>query len=741
MPMLRIFVFLFCIIFSTNLQAQKVFVNTFGKLFEINTATNPYTFQEVTGFCSQFAETGVFSIAVYKNILYYNTNSSGRIFGFNLDNPSQCRVVGDFNSMTGGGGNEANSLTVDKDGNIYTALFARGMLMRMNPNTGEVVNLGPMAANGLGIRSGGDLIFYKGALYLAATSGDIFELNLENPSESKLAISSSQFQTTIYGLISVAKDCANNSIFAIQADGRFVELDMDLKRTTGNSFFIPLSVFDGASSVEDGNTLGVNIDSIVIKGPCLDPAANAEVRIVARTSAPGPLSYKLNDNTPQSTGLFPSLNTGTYSLRVSTTANCFKDTTFTIVRGLPAITSLTTVNPLNCDQLNGSVSVVATSGYRPLEYSLNGLPAQATGVFTNLPAGGFTVRVKDAGGCIKDSTIRLVFTTAPTYFNKAEVFPALCGTNTGRINLLVNGQGITVAFNGGQFGPLLQFPNLDAGTYPVSLQKDGACQIDTTIEVKRITDPKPQIEIITKNQLCTGNNGQIALRVSGTGTFTYRLNNGSFQASPVFSGLGPQTHKVTIRNANACEWDTTVAINPYIFAPSIFEKDSLNISCSRPDIGFISLRVTGLQGPYRLLPSTGGGWVTESITVRQLTEGRYGIGVYNADGCRVDSVLFNLVVANPEDCFRFYMPNAFTPNADGLNDVIKPRYASTDRNVLFEVFNRYGQLIFATNLKQVGWDGTFKGKKQNPGSFIWHVRYTDVSGKVITEKGTFVLIR
>lgn len=738
---LRLLVFLFCLFGLPGLYAQRVFVNTFGQLYEINTSTNPYTFREITGFCTQFTETAVFSIAVHKNTMYYNTNGSSRVYGFSLDNPSQCRIIGDFNSMSGGGGNEANSLTVDKDGTIYTALFNRGMLMRMNPATGVVENLGPMAAGGVGIRSGGDLIFYKGALYLAALSGDIFELNLNNPAESKLAISSTQFQTTIYGLISVAKDCANNSVFAIQADGRFVELDMDQKRTTGNSFFVPLSVFDGASSVEDGNTLGVNIDSIVIKAPCLDPAATAEVRVVASTSAAGALSYKLGNAAAQSSAIFTQVVPGTYTLRVSTAANCFKDSTFTIVRGIPQITSLTGVNPQNCDRQNGSITVAGTSAYLPLQFSINNLRPQATGQFDNLAAGNYTVSIKDAGGCTRDSTIKLVFNTAPNYFDKAEVFPALCGTNSGRINLLVSGQGITVAFNGSQYGPLLQYPNLDAGKYTISLRKDGVCQIDTTLEVKRITDPKPSVEITTKDQLCRASNGEIALRVTGTGSFTYRLNSGSFQPSPVFSGLSPQTYKVTIRNTNACEWDTAVTINPYVFAPSIVEKDSQNVSCSQLNIGSIALRVTGLQGPYRLLPSTGGGFVTESITVRQLTEGAYGIGVYNSDGCRVDSILYNLVVANPEDCFRFYMPTAFTPNADGLNDVIKPRYASADRDVLFEVYNRYGQRVFSTRQKQNGWNGTFQGKKQNSGTYIWNVRYTDGEGKVQQAKGTFVLIR
>ncbi|MCU0375220.1 MAG: gliding motility-associated C-terminal domain-containing protein, partial [Chitinophagaceae bacterium] len=159
------------------------------------------------------------------------------------------------------------------------------------------------------------------------------------------------------------------------------------------------------------------------------------------------------------------------------------------------------------------------------------------------------------------------------------------------------------------------------------------------------------------------------------------------------------------------------------------------------NIGSIALRVTGLQGPYRLLPSTGGGFVTESITVRQLTEGAYGIGVYNRDGCRIDSILYNLVVANPEDCFRFYMPTAFTPNADGLNDVIKPQYASADSDVRFEVYNRYGQKVFSTNQKQTGWNGVYQGKKQNSGTYIWYVRYTDGDGKVQQVKGTFILIR
>ncbi len=99
MPVLRFCIYFISLLLFSGLHAQRVFVNTLGKLFEINTTTTPYTFSEITGFCTQFAETEPFSIAVYKNTMYYNTNSSSRVYGFNLNNPGQCRVIGDFNSI------------------------------------------------------------------------------------------------------------------------------------------------------------------------------------------------------------------------------------------------------------------------------------------------------------------------------------------------------------------------------------------------------------------------------------------------------------------------------------------------------------------------------------------------------------------------------------------------------------------------------------------------------------------
>lgn len=88
------------------------------------------------------------------------------------------------------------------------------------------------------------------------------------------------------------------------------------------------------------------------------------------------------------------------------------------------------------------------------------------------------------------------------------------------------------------------------------------------------------------------------------------------------------------------------------------------------------------------------------------------------------------------------VPTAFTPNGDGLNDYLYPLNAYKATNLLFRVFNRYGQMIFETRDWTVKWDGTFKNIPQPSGTYVWTLDFTEpVTGKKITQKGTTVLIR
>ena len=88
------------------------------------------------------------------------------------------------------------------------------------------------------------------------------------------------------------------------------------------------------------------------------------------------------------------------------------------------------------------------------------------------------------------------------------------------------------------------------------------------------------------------------------------------------------------------------------------------------------------------------------------------------------------------------VPKGFSPNNDGLNDFLYPTNAYKAKDLLFRIFNRFGQLIFETQNWNNKWDGTYKGNPQDPGTFVWVLQYTNIdTGKRFELKGSTVLIR
>jgi len=88
-----------------------------------------------------------------------------------------------------------------------------------------------------------------------------------------------------------------------------------------------------------------------------------------------------------------------------------------------------------------------------------------------------------------------------------------------------------------------------------------------------------------------------------------------------------------------------------------------------------------------------------------------------------------------------FMANVFTPNGDGINDEIKPVLLGIDKFVCFKVFNRWGNLVFETNDREIGWDGTFNTKGQGTETFQWLVEGYDRDGKLIRRTGMITLLR
>ena len=90
---------------------------------------------------------------------------------------------------------------------------------------------------------------------------------------------------------------------------------------------------------------------------------------------------------------------------------------------------------------------------------------------------------------------------------------------------------------------------------------------------------------------------------------------------------------------------------------------------------------------------------------------------------------------------NIYVPRVFTPNGDGVNDVLKPILVGIQTFQYFTVYNRWGNIIFQTTDPNQGWDGTFKGVSQPVETYLWIAAGIDENGKTIVQKGMTSLVR
>ena len=117
---------------------------------------------------------------------------------------------------------------------------------------------------------------------------------------------------------------------------------------------------------------------------------------------------------------------------------------------------------------------------------------------------------------------------------------------------------------------------------------------------------------------------------------------------------------------------------------------------------------------------------------------RYKVVAFTNEGCS-DSAF--IVIKVFKTLPTVFVPSAFTPNNDGLNDMIRPIAVGIKSIEYFNIYNRWGQLLFSTKTNGHGWDGRINGQLQSTGTFVWMVRATDYTGAAYFQKGIVTLIR
>lgn len=155
----------------------------------------------------------------------------------------------------------------------------------------------------------------------------------------------------------------------------------------------------------------------------------------------------------------------------------------------------------------------------------------------------------------------------------------------------------------------------------------------------------------------------------------------------------------------------------------------------------VTLTTTGPPASYSWTPATG---LTNPLAQSPLAKPRettfYTVTATTPNGCK-DEDTVTIFVIPPPDVDDIYVPGAFTPNNDGRNDIFKPFVPRSWDFREFSIYNRWGQRIFTTNQRDLGWDGKIKDVSHDSAVFVWIVVAIDRNGKRHERKGTFVVIR
>lgn len=226
-------------------------------------------------------------------------------------------------------------------------------------------------------------------------------------------------------------------------------------------------------------------------------------------------------------------------------------------------------------------------------------------------------------------------------------------------------------------------------------------------------------------------------------SYVWDFNNGGPQVNvkdplPVVYNVPPGKYDVTLKMTTlGCESDTqkvirNVQVNRQ--APGVKYHD---ITVPEATAKFIHVRDT-IGSVYNWRPRLNlthyDTRYTEVTTNDDIT---YFIDIADKHTCVTTDTLSILVLKKP----GFYLPSGFTPNGDGLNDVVRPYLIGMKGLYSFAVYNRWGHLIYFTNTYGEGWDGKHQNVTQAAGVYVWILRFYNADNKLVTEKGTLSLIR
>lgn len=364
-----------------------------------------------------------------------------------------------------------------------------------------------------------------------------------------------------------------------------------------------------------------------------------------------------------------------------------------------------------------------------------------------LRAGIYQLTLTDEGGCIWTGNTSV--SEPPILLVQALSMPVTCqGDSDGTAQAIASGGSPPYRFHWNTGQETSVADNLPAGHYSVTVTDTFNCTASAEASIEEPAPLEAQWEVDTP--LCPGEtNGAIFIGHPSSNDWQYSLEGSPYQSESWFGSLAPGSYRLSILNGVGCEvlFDITVPDPPELEAS--FELWANNSRVPIQGYPAFAIIESGDSVIIRIISNDPGvthiKWMNgdvpcdtcREIIVRPLVEMAYKVVAINENGCLAEASLKILVSKK----HQLYIPNAFSPNGDGNNDLFRiyARPGSVKQVQYLYIFNRWGSLVFKQEYfppddPSAGWNGILEYSPAPVGVYTWtaKVEYSDGSTELLS---------
>lgn len=486
--------------------------------------------------------------------------------------------------------------------------------------------------------------------------------------------------------------------------------------------------------------------------------ANGSITGITATGS-GTINYvwkNAGGNTVGNQPALPGVIGGTYTLEVTDGSTCAAPATqtFTIpdAGSVDIINTALVITPSGCNAATGAISGLTAANAQT--YTWTNSAGQMVGTTLNLQsiaAGDYHLLAENAAGCkaTADVTVPQAAPAGVTVSNRLQMQPQCNQANGSVTDVEITGA-TPAAFrwqdaNGNVLSNTSDLRNVGSGTYYLYMRDVNQCEQLVLTSVMQAPEPPRFVQtnlFITFDECNAGNGAISGFIATGAPPLSYAWKRGGEVVATTQNLLRAQAgvYVLEVKDGNGCTassipmtiGNNTVPLSaPTYSAVTIVKGMEATLKPSSPPlIGTYSLYATG--GNSVLSSSDNGSFKVPGLTATTTFD-----VVYSRGECRSQPIP---VTVNVVDAITVQVPNAFSPNGDGHNDVFRVKASGLASVTYFNIHDRWGNLIFSTKDINVGWNGLHNDRKVPAGTYVWSFMGTDLVGKEVKQQGVVVVV-